>query len=59
MTNSGPESSSGVGSEVGGGVSGALLLIGAAIVTVVIVCLFRKWKSKKKMKRLQMDIFAM
>ena len=62
MMDSGAESSSGSsgsGSKVGGGVAGALLLIGAAITTMIALYFLLKWKTKKRMKKLQMDIFAM
>ena len=59
MIDSGAESSSGSGGKVGGGVAGALLFIGAAITTMIALYFLLKWKTKKRMKKLQMDIFAM
>ena len=58
-TQSSETSSSGLGAIVGGATSGALLLLCAIIMTVVVVYLFLKWRSKSRVKRLQMGIFAM
>ena len=53
------DSKSAVGGRVAGAVVGILVLIGAAIVTVVSIYLFTKWKRKQRVENLQMDIFAM
>ena len=39
--------------------AGALLFIGSAITTMIALYFLLKWKTKKRMKKLQMDIFAM
>ena len=55
----GTDSKSSVGGRVAGAVVGILVLIGAAVVTVVSIYLFTKWKRKQRVENLQMDIFAM
>lgn len=55
----GTDSKSAVGGRVAGAMVGIVVLIGAPIVTVISIYLFTKWKRKRRVENLQMDIFAM
>lgn len=55
----GADSKSAVGGRVAGAMVGIVVLMGAPIVTVVSIYLFIKWKRKRRVENLQMDIFAM
>ena len=48
-----------VGDRVAGSVVGGLVLLGAIIGLVVSGYLYFKWRTKRRLKILQMDIFAM
>ena len=52
-------SSSGFQVIVGGSASGALLFICVAILVVVVICVFLKWRTKSRVKKFQMGIFSM
>ena len=52
-------SSSGSGGVIGGGVVGALLFISGTITVVVVVYVFLRWRTKSRVKRLQMGLFTM
>lgn len=45
-----------IGSKVSGAIVGALFFVGA---TILIAVLILKWRAKKRVKNLQMDIHAL